>query len=215
MTKKRIATMATCIALVGAVVVGGTLALLTEPSNTVTNSFSVGDGYPDVDEVLTLTESPVKQLANGNYVVDEGERVRTNTYDKLVANATIAKDPKFTLVTGSPDSWIVAHIGTVDEDLEGTVTSNWIKVKLEDGKYVLDREDKTVSSNTYYIYNATVTPQTDIPALFTSLTVDGTVEAGDMQSMVIKGCAVQAVGDDQTVETAVDTVVTAAAGAMG
>lgn len=214
MTKKRIATMATCIALVGAVVVGGTLALLTKPSNTVTNSFSVGDGYPDVDEVLTLTESPVKQLANGNYVVDEGDRVRTNTYDKLVANATIAKDPKFTLATDSPESWIVAHIGTVDEDLKGTVTSNWIKVKLEDGKYVLDQEDKTVSSNTYYIYNVTVTPQTDITALFTSLTVDGTVEAGDMQSMVIKGCAVQAVGDDQTVETAVDTVVTAAVGAM-
>lgn len=211
MTKKRIVTMATCIALVGAVAVGGTLALLTAPSKTVTNTFAVGEGFTDPTTALVLNESPVTQLANGDYVSAAGSRVESNNYDQLVAGGTLFKDPTFDLTDG-PTSWIVAYVDNIDSKLSGTLGDGWIKV-TGTGTYSTNKEDKTITSPTYYIYNTPVTKGTDIPALFTQLTVDDEA-TGDFTAMNIKGCAVQAVGDGQTVDTAVDTVVKAAVDAM-
>ena len=211
MTKKRIVTMATCIALVGAVAVGGTLALLTAPSKTVTNTFAVGEGFTDPTTALVLNESPVTQLANGDYVSAAGSRVESNNYDQLVAGGTLYKDPKFDLTEG-PTSWIVAYIDNVDPKLSGTLGDGWIKVTGTD-TYTTNKSDKTITGGTYYIYNATVTKDTNIPALFTKLTV-GDKATGAFTAMNIKGCAVQAVGDDQSVDAVVDTVVKAAVGAM-
>lgn len=212
MTKKRIATMATCIALVGAVAVGGTLALLTAQSNAVKNTFAVGEGFNDPENALVLNESPVTQLANGDYVSSDGSRVESNDYDQLVAGGTLFKDPKFDLIEG-PTSWIVAYIDQVDNKLSGNLNDNWIKVSVSDGTYSTS-EDKTITGGTYYIYNTTVNKDTNIPALFTELTV-GDGATGELAAMNIKGCAVQAVGDGQNVDTAVDTVVKAAVTAMG
>mgnify|MGYP000687842678 CR=1 FL=1 len=61
MTKKRIATMATCIALVGAVAVGGTLALLASESKQLVNTFSVSNGYDNENGDFLIEELPVKQ----------------------------------------------------------------------------------------------------------------------------------------------------------
>lgn len=211
MTKKRIGTMAACLALVGAVAVGGTLALLTAPSNDVTNTFAVGEGFNDPKNALVLNESPVTQLANGDYVSAAGSRVESNDYDQLVAGGTLFKDPKFDLTDG-PTSWIVAYIDQVDNKLSGNLNDNWIKVSVSDGTYSTS-EDKTITGGTYYIYNTTVNKDTNIPALFTKLTV-GDKATGAFTAMNIKGCAVQAVGDNQTVDAAVDTVVKAAVTAM-
>lgn len=211
MTKKRFVTMATCIALVGAVAVGGTLALLTAQSNTVTNTFAVGEGFTDPSTALVLNESPVTQEADGDYVSAAGSRVESNIYDQLVAGTTLFKDPKFDLTEG-PTSWIVAYIDNVDPKLSGTLGDGWIKV-TGSGTYTTDKEDKTITGGTYYIYNTTVNAETDIPALFTQLTV-GDGATGNLSAMTIKGCAVQAVGDGQTVDTAVDTVVKTAVTAM-
>lgn len=60
MKRKNMATMVTCIALVGAVAVGGTLALLSQGSNTVTNTFTVGKGYNQDTPDLSLDEAPVR-----------------------------------------------------------------------------------------------------------------------------------------------------------
>lgn len=211
MTKKRFATMATCIALVGAVAVGGTLALLTAPSNDVTNTFAVGEGFNDPKNALVLNESPVTQLANGDYVSAAGSRVESNDYDQLVAGGTLFKDPKFDLTDG-PTSWIVAYVDNIDSKLSGTLGDGWIKVTGTD-TYTTNKSDKTINGGTYYIYNTAVTKNDDIPALFTELTV-GADATGELAAMNIKGCAVQAVGDNQTVDAAVDTVVKAAVGAM-
>lgn len=211
MTKKRFATMATCIALVGAVAVGGTLALLTAPSNDVTNTFAVGEGFNDPKNALVLNESPVTQLANGDYVSAAGSRVESNNYDQLVAGGTLFKDPTFDLTEG-PASWIVAYVDNIDPKLSGTLGTGWIKVTGTD-TYSTDKENKTITGPTYYIYNTPVTKDVEIPPLFTQLAV-GDDATGTFTAMNIKGCAVQAVGDNQNVDTAVDTVVKAAVDAM-
>ena len=65
MTKKRIATMATCIALVGAVAVGGTLALLTSESKQLTNTFTVGSDYNSDGSDFLLKENGVDHVLDG------------------------------------------------------------------------------------------------------------------------------------------------------
>ena len=50
MKKKKIAALITSLALVGVVVVGGTLAYLTAQTDTVKNVFTVGNVSIDVEE---------------------------------------------------------------------------------------------------------------------------------------------------------------------
>ena len=50
MKKKKIAALITSLALVGVVVVGGTLAYLTAQTETVENVFTVGNVSIDVEE---------------------------------------------------------------------------------------------------------------------------------------------------------------------
>lgn len=229
MTKKRFATMATCIALVGAVAVGGTLALLTAPSNDVTNTFAVGEGYPTPPEgesVLTLDEAPVTQLANGDYIATSGDRDKDGiSYAELVDGTTLAKDPTFHLMADSPKSWIVAEIGTVDEAFtDSKFTANdWYKVTLgENGKYTaaaVNEGDRITAG--LYIYGKTINGGVNTSALFETLKYDEQTTSSDGSEtvrtpvdLVIKGCAVQAVGADQSVNAVVDTVVKAAVDAM-
>lgn len=132
MKRKNMATMVTCIALVGAVAVGGTLALLSQPSNTVTNTFTVGEGYstdPE-DPDLILDEAKITKdtsLANfGGYKEDlTTTRVTTNTYADLVEGTTLAKDPRFKIADDCSVeySWIVAKIDGFNEHAAATQLS--------------------------------------------------------------------------------------------
>lgn len=220
MTKKRFATMATCIALVGAVAVGGTLALLTAPSNAVTNTFAVGEGYPEPgpdERVLTLDENIPTQDAAGNYVSGTSRTESGFEYADLVDGTTLAKDPTFHLLAESPESWIVAEIGTVDAAFNGSkfTANGWYKVTGE-GTEISPYKATAVTAETpitegLYIYGKTINGNSSTPALFNTLSYSGDTKPADL---VIKGCAVQAVGDNQTVDAAVDTVVKAAVTAM-
>lgn len=129
MTKKRIATLATCLTLVGAVAVGGTLALISTQSQQLTNTFTVGDGYTDGDKDTAdflLKEYDVDQQPNGDYennstvvygVSDGDAGVK---YEKVIADSNLEKTPWFTLKDQTPDngktppnSWIVAKVSDI------------------------------------------------------------------------------------------------------
>ncbi len=130
MKRKNMAAMVTSIALVGAVAVGGTLALLTAESNTVTNTFAVGANYPE--NALQLREHDVNREADGDYVSKGGDYWKTEgadyigiEYTDLWKENTLDKDPQFILNAGSADSWIVASITgmDVDEDTQAPVNT--------------------------------------------------------------------------------------------
>lgn len=138
MTKKRIATLATCLTLVGAVAVGGTLALLTSQVENLQNTFTVGDNYDTTpaNPDFILRESDVKQGPDGGYVDNDGEDVTEavkNEYKNLVSNTTLWKDPTFTLRNANedgktpPDSWVVAKLDQAD--IEAMANAN---IKFDD-----------------------------------------------------------------------------------
>lgn len=204
MTKKRFVTMATCIALVGAVAVGGTLALLSAQSNTVTNTFTIGNGYPS--NALTLDEADVAQVTSGTnnfggYEAIEAPRVEQNDYLNLVADTTLDKDPTFHLAAESPNSWIIAKVEGVDELKAKGITING-DLPTDYGWYKLNTADGTTTSITtyaeledgYYVTKATVTAGNSTDALFEELKVGTNVNRdAALDNIVVSGVAVEAV----------------------
>lgn len=126
--KKNKKAMIASLVLVGAVCVGSTLAYLSDQSNTLTNSFTVGTGYDDnnpqnlavwVDEWDVDQDSETEpSLPNGGQgwyeFEDEIRTLNGNTYgsinEKLQPNSNVRKDPVIRLSEGSVESWVYMQI---------------------------------------------------------------------------------------------------------
>lgn len=238
MTKKRIATMATCIALVGAVAVGGTLALLTAPSNAVTNTFTVGTGYEDGD--FTLKENGVDQVSDtthgiGGYrnnaqVIDTTTGDQTLKYGNVVTNTKLDKNPWFELSkNASTPSWIIAQVSGVSELASAGLTissvaedTNWKLINIadegEDVTYTLDVDALVpgdIKDGAYYVFTNQLTAGNETDKLFTQLQAgeEVTLDSTTGKSLVIKGVAVQAVPgdvmDNETLQSIAGAAITA------
>lgn len=205
MKRKNMISMVTSLALVGAVAVGGTLALLTSNTDTVTNTFAIGNGYGD--NALTLDEGKVAQVTKGttNFggyeFIDEGKtRVDGWAYDKLVADTTLDKDPTFHLTADSPNSWIIAKVEGVDELEAKGITINqelpvdygWLKLNTETGEVTAISSYADLVDG-YYVTNAVVPGGGDSDDLFEELKVSANVTRGELDNIVISGVAVESV----------------------
>lgn len=162
MKRKNMAAMVTSIALVGAVAVGGTLALLSWESNPVTNTFTVGEGYKTYDVILNEAKiTKDTSAANfGGYVEtgDEDDRVDANTYADLVQGTTLAKDPRFKIAgdCSVKYSWIVAKIDGFNENSNASQLSfNSIDPTTGTENDVWYHVTREGSSETGYTYNYT------------------------------------------------------------
>ena len=112
MKKKTIALVLACILCVG-IGIGGTLAWLTDKTDSVTNTFTTSD----ID--ITLTET-----TGSNY--------------KMVPGCTIAKNPKVTVVAGSEKCYLFVKLeesDNFDDFLTYTVADGWTALTGEDGVY--------------------------------------------------------------------------------
>lgn len=217
MTKKRIATMATCIALVGAVAVGGTLALLSAPSNDVTNTFTVGKGYDqnDPNPDFYLDEAKVAQVTEGDniggYAETAAPRVESNEYANIVENALLAKDPQFHISEDCEvaQSWIVAKISGFnseegkttlkftdvdDADKENNaVDGTWYKVTKAGDAYSYEAVTLDNIDNGVYIYSVSLTAGQSTKDLFQQLQVETFVPGQNPSTITVTGYAVEGV----------------------
>lgn len=183
MKRKNMISMVTSLALVGVVAVGGTLALLTSQSDKVTNTFTIGNGYPP--DALTLDEAPVTRVTSGTdnfggYNETDGTRVSENKYLNLVADTTLDKDPTFHLKAESPDSWIIAKVEGVDDlkDAGVSITAGavpegycWKKLDLGNPSNPTAITDYSQLEDGYYVTNTVIAGGVDTSALFEELTV--------------------------------------------
>lgn len=223
MKRKNMAAMVTSIALVGAVAVGGTLALLSRPSNPVTNTFTVGEDYKEGDVILN--EAPVEQVLTGDklgsYVETVGTRVEGNAYNNLIEDATVAKDPQFHISNdcGVKYSWIVAKVEgfnaagatslkftrVIDPTTgNNVVEGDWYKVTQKEGggyeytlvtEYSLTEKGETLSNmgNGIYIYSMPLEKGKSTQDLFQELQVDEFVAGSNPSTITVSGCAVEGV----------------------
>ena len=93
---KRIALVVAITLLLGCAI-GGTLAWLIDDTVPVVNTFTSSDVE------ITLDESDVDNST------DDKDRDTSNSY-KMVPGATITKDPKVTVETGSEDCWLFVKV---------------------------------------------------------------------------------------------------------
>ena len=201
--------------LVAAVAVGGTLAYLSDKSNQVENTFTIGAGYDD--NALTLDETKVTPDAAlpTAPAVEADKRVGTDqSYPDLLPGSEFAKDPTFHLKAGSTDSYIIAKVtnaqeakavGYIFKDAAKTTgfDANWKKVaNINDTIIGGDVADDT-SLNGYYLFvddtqaGKIVKGGENTEAIFTYVQLDsnianGALEAADNQKTTVIGVAVQA-----------------------
>ncbi|MGN0784259.1 MAG: TasA family protein [Candidatus Aphodomorpha sp.] len=110
--KKKTFVIALCLALVVAFAAGGAIAWLTDTTDSVTNTFTVGN----ID--ISLAE--------------------TTTDFKMIPGNTIAKDPKVTVKAGSEACWLFVKIeesDNLDTYISYTVASGWTQLTGVDGVY--------------------------------------------------------------------------------
>lgn len=104
------------LALVACISVGATLAYLTTTSQTVTNTFTVGEGYDT--NALTLDET--KKVDETNPIkIDLKNRTsptldETQVYAPINIGDIVAKDPTFHVKANSADSYLFVKVTGLD-----------------------------------------------------------------------------------------------------
>ena len=204
MKKTKLLTTLGAVALIGAIGVGSTFAYLSATTNTVKNTFTVGNvSFDGLNG--GLTESKVERDATtgkykdvDNEIVDgkvvEKWTVKENKYENLVANEDLYKDPTVHIAANSEDCWVYAKIVNTNPDLAITYSGDWKDVTeaykaakniMVDIDYVVyAKKDKVVKSTE--VTNSTI---------FTNVHVGDTVTGKTtFNPITVKACAVQAAG---------------------
>lgn len=173
MKKKTLALLLALVLVFGAAV-GGTIAYLTDTTDPVTNTFTVGE----VD--ITLDEAKVNEYG----VVDQNaDRVKANNY-KLIPGHTYAKDPTIHVAAGSEDCWLFAKIDNgLGTAATLTMVEGWIEID---------------TTNHVWAYNTKVSAGADV-TVFSQFTFSNEITATQLTSyngktIVVTACAVQADG---------------------
>lgn len=134
---RRILLLLACAVLLVSLSVGATLAYLTSTTETVTNTFTVGNVAITLDE-LQVDEYGVKEQVpqlneDGTEVKDDegntvmvDKRVMTNAY-KLIPGHEYIKDPTVHVAEGSEDGWlfvkVVNGISAIEADGNNTIAA--------------------------------------------------------------------------------------------
>lgn len=201
MKNKKAFKLIGALALVATVGVGATLAYLTDKSNIVKNSFTVGTGYvtdDDTDLAVWIDEKKIGTPAKDELIVD-GRTLVGNTYADVLAGDVLDKDPELNIAAGSVKSYGFIEVTGLDalKAINVTVnlnTTDWKKVDIATGKVVDDVGSKTLDG--VYMYKTMLDPTTNIAKtnpLFTEVTIDENFDSKTINQIILKGCAVQGV----------------------
>ena len=195
---KKIAVIVLAAVLLFGCGVGATLAWLTAQSETVTNTFTVGDVNIELKE---------HDLVNGQLTKEEV--VSENTY-KIVPGDTQPKDPFVRVEANSEDSWIFVQImevnNTVADNENATKYVEWaidngvwthlgtdgnIHTYVMTNKYTTNAEAQTynILLNKTVTYNQNLT-KANLEAL--DKDSSGTIAEAEMPQLIFKAFAVQA-----------------------
>lgn len=149
--KKKILALTLVFALALALGIGGTVAWLTAQTDSVVNTFTVGDIN------ITLAETSSNQ--------DTDNDPNTNSY-KMVPGATITKDPKVTVLKNSEACWLFVKVE------KSTNFGTFMEYEMADGWTLVDGQTD--------VYYRTVAATSTADATFSvikndSITVKSTV----------------------------------------
>lgn len=218
MNKKKVATVLGSVGLIAAIGIGGTFAYLTDTTETVSNTFTVGDVGIGLNEstvsdsstkegtvqVQGLKDKDGKDILLGKYQYDtDGENSWTateNLYEGLCESEWVYKDPTVKVDAGSQDAYIYAKIDNFDDFSAINMKADWEEVgvvKDDDGKVtsrVFAYKNKVSSGDNITIFDAVKMPE-KFPTreVEDSETTETKTEAY-IPNLNITACAVQSAG---------------------
>lgn len=141
-------TLILAVVMIVGVSVGATLAWLTDSTQKVENTFTVGN--IDIE------------LAETGTTIDNG--VDTKSY-KMVPGATLSKDPKVTVKANSEACWLFVKIDestSLDTYISYTVNSAWNAVPGNDGVYYIVQAATTADVDYSVLENDQVTVKGEV-----------------------------------------------------
>lgn len=209
MKKKQIAKLGLTLGLVGAIGVGGTLAILSQKTNAVVNTFAVGDGITAQD--ITIDETNV-EAPNWDGKISDTDRDTANSYT-ITPGVSLVKDPQVHVKESAADCYVFINVYNVDEFIEELGKENvemdgfgangrWVKLNSTeegyDGVYYYRAEKEAATGGT----KVSVDDKFDSPKVFTGITLkkdaevyeaDGTGKT-NIPKIQVKAAAVQATG---------------------
>lgn len=154
MNKKKVLGLVTALALVGAVGIGATLAYFTDQAEVVN---TVTMGHVDIN----LTETTVVKNEDGEYEQVEKELTEDGlTFENVVPNQTVPKDPTVTVAEESEDAYVrvaLEFTGLNDEQIaelmEGIeINDGWVK----SGDYYYFRNKMTAGESATLFDDVTI-----------------------------------------------------------
>ena len=125
--KKRTLIILVALVAVFGMAVGGTIAWLTDQTESITNTFTVGNINIELEET-------VREF-------------------KMVPGVTIAKDPKITVVSGSEACYLFVKVeksANLDKFINYTMATGWTALTEADGVYYMV-VDATTSDTTFSV----------------------------------------------------------------
>lgn len=179
MKKKNIALLLSAV-LVLAGVVGVTIAWLTDNTDTVTNTFTVGDINIDLYE----TDSEE----------DADENALTNSY-KMIPGNTIAKDPTVKVDAKSEACWLFVKVdesATLHTYIEYGMADGWFALDGQQGVYYRKVAATGESHETFAVLAGNNGGQVTVKADVTKAQMNALQEEGAVQpTLSFKAYAVQ------------------------
>lgn len=212
MKKFKALLVVACALLLVAASVFGTMAYLTSTTGEVKNTFTVGNVAITLDEArVNVNGKPVD--ANGQEVeLAKAPRVTSNQY-KLIPSHEYTKDPTVHVTAGSEDAYVRMNVKVNNlEKLKAAFPADkyadyyagdvFLLEKLVNGWKSSKWESKGFDADTAtyeFRYTAKATAGENLPALFTSIVIPGTVDKAALENLgkveiVITADAIQAEG---------------------
>lgn len=188
MKKTKVFVTLAAVVLIAAVGVGSTFAYLSRQSNTVKNTFSVGNINFGDELKDGIRESEVARDADGNYVDVDGENNWTVTgqdYVDIYAGETVVKDPTVIIAKNSVPNYLFVKVKFNSEQVAS--------IDFTDDFEVIDAKAHI------YAYKGIIEKK-DVPQYFTvfnSVTFADFVvpeEGLELDDIEISACAIQAQG---------------------
>ncbi|MBR6280985.1 MAG: SipW-dependent-type signal peptide-containing protein [Lachnospiraceae bacterium] len=180
---KLVATLG-AVALVAAIGLGSTLAYLTDKTETVTNTFTLGNVSFNKQLGGGLAENPVTEV-NGEYVIldkDKDTWVQTNTYTKVTPNEEVEKNPTAFIGSDSENAWLFVRVSKSSDFAAITFNSAFTKVGETDKYTDLRLTEEAVKNGKYEIFNHVTVANLD------------STHAAKLDDITIKAALVQAEG---------------------
>lgn len=215
MKKKQILTLALAVILLCTLSVAGTFAFLTAQRDAVTNTFIAagggdiiqgGSGSTANNENFKLDEAPFTfTAATSTYGLDTtAARVKTQTYDKVVPNMVIPKDPKLTVnLVADVSAYVFVKVidttvyGANNEksNLSYTIDSSiWTPLEGYTGVYVYNNGNAVVGQSDVEISEKSILTGDKVTAATAFGDIDASTTGMQLGSLSFEAYVCQSVG---------------------